>query len=1380
MSGAQGAEPVDAVFPGDGEMARRMRTYPWSASPLGDPRGWPASLRTACRICLTSRFPMIVWWDEDLWFLYNDAYLPLLGSKHPALGKPGEQVWTEIWDIIGPMLASVMSTGKATWSEDLLLPMNRHGYWEETYWTYSYSPLHDDDGTVRGVFTAVSDMTDRVIGERRLAALLDLGGQAGGAPSVAEACRLAISALERAERDVPFAAIYLRAPGTDEPVLAASGPRGAATSPLMHGPGDWPVAEVLRSGRPVTVNDVVARFGQLPAGGWRTPPTQAMVLPLAGDGGGQPTGVIVLAASAGRTLDEAYESFLGLVAQHTAALVNGAIAYQAQQRRAEELAELDRAKTTFFSNISHEFRTPLTLIMGPVEELRTRLAGEDATVRQELEVIHRNGLRLGKLVTSLLDFSRIEAGRMEARYEPVDLAAFTAELASVFRSAIARAGLAYEVDCEPLPEPVYVDREMWEKVVLNLLSNALKFTFDGTIGVSVRHDGSGAVVRICDTGSGVAADEMPRLFERFHRIPTPRSRSNEGSGIGLALVRELIGLHGGTITADSTEGAGTAFTIRLPFGHGHLPAGNIASASPGTVSAAADPFLEEALRWLPADQPVPAAPTVAPVAGTVRHEPGGGAAPARVVLADDNADMREYLQRLLRGSYEVTAVADGLTALDVIRAKVPDLVISDVMMPGLDGLALLAALRTDPKTADVPVLLLSARAGQEAAIEGLEAGADDYLVKPFSAAELMARVRASVELARLRTHHARWRAALIHSLHEAFFVCDDAGAVTEINAAFTGILGYGSEDLPYAAPHPWWPDEDTAPKGHRQARAAFGQLMSESKGSFVAPVTHRDGRRLWVRASFNEVQDPDTGRRMTVGTMRDITAERYAGQREAALGAVGLLLSQADGAPQAVQGALNELQRLWSARQVLAATWTGAAEPGLASAGGPARWNDLPAQLRESIGALRREPLLTPVDGESGQVGIAVEHPDGLLGVWVDPAPSRPLTSEDRALLALVCGYLGQALHRAYQTEQQRETALALQRAILGPSRLPDGFAARYEPANRPLEVGGDWYDIAELADGRIGIVVGDCVGHGLEAATVMGQLRSACRALLLQDASPAQTLAAMDRFAALIPGALCSTVFCGILDREAGRLVYCSAGHPPGILAHPDGRIELLEGGRSFPLAIRPGAPRTEAVCEIPGRAAVLLYTDGLVERRRRSLDEGMGRAGRALYDGHSVTVEDLATQIMTVMAPSDGYEDDVALVLYRHPAPLDLTFPADSAQLAPVRATLRSWLSRCGLSNRTLQDVLVAAGEACANAVEHGHRNVPGLPGQQIRLMAAATVTQLRLTVSDTGRWKANPPTNPHRGHGIALMRALMQHVYIDAGAGGTTVDLQTRIPS
>jgi PAS domain S-box-containing protein len=1320
------------VFPGDGEMVRRMRDYSWAGSALGDPRDWPSSLRTACRICLTSRFPMIVWWGPELRFLYNDAYMPLLGDKHPALGLPGRQVWSEIWDTIGPMLQSVMSTGEATWSEDLLLPMRRHAYWEETYWTYSYSPLHDDDGTVRGVFTAVTDSTEQVVGRRRLAVLQDLGAQAGRGRGVAEFCDLVVRTLARSGQVVPYAAVYLRGPGGDGDVTG--GGAVLAASSTAGPPPAWPADEVLRGGQPVTLTDVAARFGPLPSGGWPDPPAEAVVLPLQGDGG-RAIGVIVLAASSGRALDAAYRNFLDLVARQTAALVNGAIAYQAQLRRAEELAELDRAKTTFFSNISHEFRTPLTLIMGPVEELRRRLGPADEATRADLDLIRSNGLRLGKLVNSLLDFSRIEAGRMRARYEPVDLSAFTAELASVFRSAIERAGLRYEVDCPALSAPVDVDREMWEKVVLNLLSNALKFTLAGHVTVTLAEKDGQAVLRVADTGSGIPAAELPRLFDRFYRVQNARARSNEGSGIGLALVRELVGLHRGTISVESAEHEGTAFTVCLPFSHPDAdggPAVAAARAAPGDSSLlpTADPYVQEAMRWLP-----PAGdgnPAGADAGGRAAALAAAGPGAPRVLLADDNADMREYLQRLLRPGYLVTTVTDGQAALEAVRSRPPDLVISDVMMPRLDGLGLVAALRADPRTADVPVLLLSARAGQEAAIEGLDAGADDYLVKPFSAAELLARVRTSVQLSRMRGQHARWRAALIESLHEAFFLCGPDGAVLEINAAFADMLGYGADGLPYPVPHPWWPRQESDPGAYRMAEEAHRGTRERPGGSFTVPLTHRDGRRLWVAGSFSEVTDQENGR-LVVGTLRDVTAEHYAIQRDSALAALGQALARASSMADTLREALDELHRLWRARRVVAAIWTDAAEPSVTASVPGASWRTLPEAARAALTRLRGRPPLTP-DVEPGGAGVALEHPAGTLTLWVDLGAGRALTVEDQTLLSLICGRLGQALHRAHQIDEQRETALALQRAILGPAQLPAGFSARYEPATRPLEVGGDWHDIIALPDGRIAIVVGDCVGHDLGAATVMGQLRSACRALLLQDAGPGQVLTAMDRFAASVPGAEYTTVFCAILDPATGQLTYSAAGHPPGIVAHPDGGIVLLEGARSFPLAAAPQADRREAGYVLPPRSTLLLYTDGLVERRGLSLTDGITEAGTAVVSGGDDSLEDLASRLMTALAPPGGYGDDVAVVLYRQPAPLELAFPADTSQLRPVRARLRRWLDSCGLATPLAQDALVAAGEAVANAIEHGHRDNPG---QEVRLRAAVTATRLRLTVADSGRW-------------------------------------------
>ncbi|WP_307787059.1 SpoIIE family protein phosphatase [Mycolicibacterium mengxianglii] len=1355
----------------------------WSTSPLGTPDQWPQSLKTAVSILLSSRFSMWMAWGPELTFFCNAAYRQdTLGSKYPwALGRPASEVWAEIWDDIGPRIDRVLSTEQATWDVGLLLFLNRSGYSEESYHTFSYSPLRDDTGAVVGILCVVSEETERVISQRRLATLRDLGSDPGAITSEQHLLRSASNRLGRNLHDLPFTLTYLF-DGDTANLAAVSGisvGHPAAPETLaVDGTAVWPVEQLAR-GESALVDLDPGVFPELPTGAWSQAPEQALLVPLLQQGSG-PVGFLVAALNRYRRFDQAYRGFVELVAGHLAAEIGSARSYRGQQQRAEELAELDRAKTTFFSNISHEFRTPLTLILGPVDDLLAQSEEVGERTRQELEVIRRNALRLAKLVNTLLDFSRIEAGRMQAGFEPVDLAAITAELASVFRSAIDRADLGFVVDCQPTPEPVFLDRDMWEKVVLNLVSNAVKFTFDGSITVRVRSEGSAAVVTVSDTGVGIPASEMPRLFDRFHRIENTRARSHEGSGIGLALVKELVSLHGGSIAAESAVGAGTTFTVRLPFGSAHLPPDALAS-SPGTRAplSAADPYLHEALRWLPDDVKTPTAggsDTAADLATRYRSGAPSGP-PARVVIADDNQDMREYLVRLLTDAgYEVTPVMDGRDALESVRADIPDLVISDVMMPRLDGLELVAALRKDSRTAAVPVLLLSARAGQEASIAGLHAGADDYLVKPFAAAELLARVRANVELSRLRNHHARWRTALVDSLQEAFFVCDDHGAIIEINAAFSEILGYGQDGLPYEPVHPWWPDAATDPKAYETVAEAFSGLVEANHGEYTVPVTHRDGHRLWVTLTFNRAVDPDSGRRVTVGTLRDVTAEHYTVQRQTVLAELNQALAHADTVGDALRAAAGELCRLWHARHVLAVIFGGTDVPVIVGAGEEASWDELLPKVRARIEALRVGDLLTPDASQPGYAGIAVHHPQGVVVVWIELPEPRALSAEDQTLLTALAGRLGQGLQRVHQIDQQRETALALQHAMLGPARLPNGIAMRYQPASSPLQVGGDWYDVVDLDDGRIALIVGDCVGHGLAAATVMGQLRSACRALLLEHPSPSAALAGLDRFAERLPGAGCTTAFCAVLAPDTGELVYSSAGHPPPILVHADRSVQLLEDARTIPLGIRRNWDRPESSLVMPARSTLLLYTDGLVERRRDPLDTGIIRAAGLVQEGRSTALDDLSSRIMSRMAPDSGYQDDVALLLYRQPAPLLMDFPADVAHLAATRGELRSWLSRAGVHSDQTQNVLIAVGEAVANAIEHGHRE--SREGSVV-LQASAVVDRLHLSVIDTGTWKpAEPGADITRGRGVTLMQALMDDVTIHSDETGTTVHLYSRI--
>ncbi|GAA5513162.1 sensor histidine kinase RcsC [Deinococcus carri] len=729
------------IFAGTGEMSARMRAFDWSRTPLGSPDTWPQSLKTTVRIMLTSRFAMWMLWGDGLTFFYNDAYRPTLGVKDAwALGSPSDQVWAEIWKDIWPRIEHVLNTGEATWDQGLQLFLERSGYPEETYHTFSYSPLAGDSGHVTGMLCVVTEESERVVGERRLRVLRDLAARTGAARTPDEVLAATRACLEADAHDLPFALVYL--PGEDGTLRLAEAAGLSRELADTVGAAPWPFPEVLGDLTPRVI-DLAARPG-LPGGPWDRPPTQALVLPLAQTGQARAAGVVVAALNPYRPLDEDYRGFLGLFVGQVAAALANANAYEEERRRAEALAELDRAKTAFFANASHELRTPLTLMLGPLEDLLTGDAGPlTGAQRDVLDMAHRNSLRLLRLVNTLLDFSRLEAGRAQASYVPTDLATVTADLASSFRSAMDRAGLRYAVEVSPLPEPVYVDPELWEKVVLNLLSNAFKFTLSGEVAVTLDAEGREAVLRVRDSGVGIPAAEVPRLFERFHRVEGQQGRSFEGTGIGLALVREIVELHGGRVEAQSAPGEGTTFTVRLPLGRAHLAQERIGAERPlSSTAVGALPYVEEALRWLPgqADSPVRAKPDSLPQPG----ERG------QVLLVDDNADLRDYIARLLAPGHDVRVVPDGQAALEAIRESLPDLVITDVMMPRLGGFGLLRALREDPRTRELPVIMLSARAGEEARVQGLEAGADDYLVKPFSARELLAKVGANLALSKMR------------------------------------------------------------------------------------------------------------------------------------------------------------------------------------------------------------------------------------------------------------------------------------------------------------------------------------------------------------------------------------------------------------------------------------------------------------------------------------------------------------------------------------------------------------------------------------------------------------------------------------------------------
>ena len=847
-------------FDTGGELGALIRAKDWASTPLGPIETWPRSLTIGLRIMLTSRYAMWVGWGPELFFFYNDAYRHMsLGDKHPwALGCPAREVWSEIWEDIRSRADVVLQTGAATWDEALPLFLERSGFTEETYHTFSYSPMPDDAGGIGGLFCVVTEDTERVIGQRRLSLVRQLAAELSSTKTEPEVVSAVVASLATDAKDLPFTLTYLfDADGQRARLVAASGvdgegPVAPRVIPLDEPTGGWPIRDMLERGAVITVDELEARFGPPPRGLWEAPPHQAVLAPIAKQGQDRPAGVLIAGLNPYRPFDAPYRGFIELLAGQIAAGIANARAYEDERRRAEALAEIDRAKTAFFSNVSHELRTPLSLILGPVEDM---LTGDGEPLppghHERISLVHRNGQRLLKLVNNLLDFSRIEAGRIEASYVPTELATFTADLASVFRSAVERAGLRLVIDAEPVGEPVHVDRDMWEKIVLNLVSNAFKYTLEGEIEVRLRRVGDEVELTVRDTGIGIPADELPKVFQRFHRVAGARGRTQEGTGIGLALVQELAKLHAGRVSVSSVPDRGSTFTVTIPCGTAHLPADRLGGRRLlASSTTAASAFVEEALRWLPSD--VPPAPEGAPEAapeGGPAVRSGEGARP-RILLADDNADMRDYVRRLLDERYEVVTVADGEAALAATREQRPELVLTDVMMPRLDGFGLLRRLREDPATVSIPVIMLSARAGEEARVDGLNAGADDYLIKPFSARELLARVGGTLALSRAR-HEALQRLQALNaaaiaissalSIHETMQVVADR--VRHIIGAHQAMTIY--------APGTGWAQAVRA-SSFTERYASWRGIRSDSGPTWLEELVCGDN--VVVRLSTEEVE----------------------------------------------------------------------------------------------------------------------------------------------------------------------------------------------------------------------------------------------------------------------------------------------------------------------------------------------------------------------------------------------------------------------------------------------------------------------------------------------------------------------------------------------
>jgi signal transduction histidine kinase/GAF domain-containing protein len=765
--------PSRAILAQGGEMGALIQAYAWGDTPLGSMERWPQSLWSALSICLSTRLPVCIYWGPQYVMLYNDAWRTIPGGRHPwALGKTAPEVWAEIWSSAGVRFDHVFTKGVEASAEDRPMVMTRFGRAEECYFNYTLTPIRDEIGKTAGIFAIATETTYRVVAERRLSLLRELASRAAGLQTVESICQSAAALIQTRSADIPFCLFYLL-DGSCSPsvakLIAACGAAAAHESARprlipLNADSDktcpWPIRRALVSRSIEVVNELDISFdGKLSPAGWQEPIRNAVLVPLP-IRSESPSAILVAGAHPGHRLDDAYLNFYELLSSQLTSAFNNARAIESERQRADKIAEIDRAKTAFFSNVSHEFRTPLTLILGPLEAILARPNAISDATRSELLPVQRNAIRLLKLVNTLLDFSRLEAHRYQPRYESVELAAYTAGLAGAFQSICDQANLKLEIDCPALSQPVYVDHEMWEKVVLNLLSNAFKFTPTGSISVRLRpsDDGKDAILTIADTGVGIPSEELPHIFERFHRVERVSGRGHDGSGIGLALVQELVKLNGGSIEVSSTVGQGTEFTVSMPFSRDHLDENLFRdTTAPLEPSLRTRQLTEDALQLrIQTNVHQGLRPeterSFLPFPGQRRTSSSVEDPRARILLAEDNSDMLQFLVNLLSPHYQVIAVSNGDEAIRVLEEDPTaiDLILTDMMMPVMDGLALLRKIRQDPKVRTVPVVILSARAGDEATTAGMDAEADDYVIKPFSPNELLARVRANIRMARFR------------------------------------------------------------------------------------------------------------------------------------------------------------------------------------------------------------------------------------------------------------------------------------------------------------------------------------------------------------------------------------------------------------------------------------------------------------------------------------------------------------------------------------------------------------------------------------------------------------------------------------------------------
>jgi PAS domain S-box-containing protein len=993
----------------DTEMGRLFRTTDWSATPLGPTASWSPDLVSAVNMALASRFPMLICWGDDLLKLYNDAYRAILGSeKHPdALGRPVADVWPEVWHVIGPRFEEVLRTREPSWDEDQLLVVDRNGFVEEAYFTWSYSVMTGADGEVVGILDVATETTGKVLAERRARVVAALGAALADAETPEDVERIAVEILGRNHEDHTSVVLDLE-PTASEVVPA---PWSPGTPPLLGDDGIHVVA-ALDTGRDV------------------------------------PSAALVLTANPMRPWDDHLQAYVEQCAAHVAAALSGVRRLDDERQRAAALAELDTAKTAFFANISHELRTPLTLISGPVNDA---LAEGDLPegVRRHLELVRRNTARLRLLVDRLLDLTRLDAGRVHPHLAEVDVAELVRGLAASFRPAMERAGLRFETDVPDLSRTAWVDPDMTERIVLNLLSNALKYTPEGGVELALHERPDGVEVVVTDSGVGIAAGDVGSVFDRFQQLPRrPGVRSDGGAGIGLFLVRQLAELHGGHAWVDSVEGTGSSFGVVLPWGE--QPAPDTLPSGDSITPRRVDSFVAEVHDWNPDADLLPGRD--GDEEGDAEATPTAGELAGRPLLlvVDDNADMRAYVASALENAYEVVQARNGFEALDLARERRPDLVLADVMMPGLDGLGLVRELRADPALSDVTVVLLTARAGAEASVASVAEGADDYITKPFEMRHLQVRLAANLARSRERARDVAWRRAVLASLHEPLIIIAMDGDVVAVNDAFTEAYGWSVDDVPLAPPYPWRPD------GLDESRVRLQRILAtQGTHEETFALTRRDGGTSWVSLTASVIPANGLHPALVVGVARDITAQRRAQARRARAASLAAELTGAQELEQVLAAAVAGFSVLFHGTATLRVPSEVAGRDLFFTPSGPVAadaldpWaraalvrGDVPDELPDTLAAGG------PGDGSRATSGAAPDGPSpraketsrGILltpagsesgsRVWVRFRTPRAVPVDERIAGDLIAQLFAQAVDRVADRHDREVKEAQLRQAI--------------------------------------------------------------------------------------------------------------------------------------------------------------------------------------------------------------------------------------------------------------------------------------------------------------------------------------------------------------